>query len=195
MAVDPLSLDFGREKRFCVYVYFDPRPRKKREPIYVGKGLTSRRPDAHWLYPARIKNTMFQGVLAKIKRAGLAPIVEIVQYFDTEDAAFACEIALIGKFGRRSLGTGSLCNLTPGGGGNAADAKRSELTRLHLRESHLGKKQTPEQRARASETLRKRWQDAEQRKKLSSHPGHSPDTKRKMSDAAIRRWGGVRPVY
>ena len=50
MATDPLALDFGRDKRFCVYIYRDPRPRWRREPFYVGKGLTKIRPDIHWIF-------------------------------------------------------------------------------------------------------------------------------------------------
>jgi hypothetical protein len=40
LAHDPLPLDFGRDKEFCVYVYRDPRHRRL-EPIYVGEGQSA----------------------------------------------------------------------------------------------------------------------------------------------------------
>jgi hypothetical protein len=56
-------------------------------------------------------------VLQKIKNCELEPIVEIVHRFPTENEAFEKEKELIKEYGRRDLGTGTLCNLTDGGDG------------------------------------------------------------------------------
>lgn len=160
MAIDPLSLDFGRNKRFCVYVYFDPRPRKKRVAIYVGKGLTATRPDLHW--KRRAINRFFKAVLDKIRAAGLAPIVEIVQFFDTEEQAFACEKVLIAQYGRRSEGNGTLCNLTIGGDGvvghrHSPESKAKISAASRGRPSpNKGRKASEETRAKLSEGVRNR---------------------------------------
>jgi len=60
---------------------------------------------------------VFQRVVAKIRKAALEPIGEIVSHFDSESDAFQFEIGLIAKYGRRDLGKGTLCNLTDGGEG------------------------------------------------------------------------------
>ena len=138
MAIDPLSLDFGRDKRFCVYVYFDPRPRKKFSPVYVGKGLTAKRPDLHWR--VKSQNGFLNAVLTKIRQAGFAPVVEFVGFFDNETAALRLEAALIAKFGRRDKGLGTLCNLTDGGDGGQNGRIASAKTRAKMSAWQKGKK-------------------------------------------------------
>src|SRR5215471_16173848 len=115
---DPLSLDFGRDKQFCVYIYRDPRRGKRKVPIYVGKGNRERgRPDFHWRWGSH--NKFLNRVLAKIWKAGLEPIIEIVGWFDKDDDALTLEKRLIQQFGRRDRKAGSLLNLTDGGDGPA----------------------------------------------------------------------------
>jgi hypothetical protein len=118
LVTDPLPLDFGRNKRFCVYVYFDPRPRKKRQAIYVGKGLTEQRPDQHWRRGSH--NLVLQSVLDDLAEVNLEPIIEYAGFFDREGDALKYEQGLIAKYGRRNIGTGSLCNLS------AVDGRRSQ---------------------------------------------------------------------
>src|SRR5262249_9863732 len=65
------------------------------------------------------KNPMLAAVIAKCRKLALEPPVKIVSRFDTEAAAFRYEKTLILKYGRRDLGTGTLCNLTDGGEGAA----------------------------------------------------------------------------
>src|SRR5690348_40900 len=102
MATDTLSPDFGGDKKFYVYLYRDPRPSKQNQPIYVGKGTASRgRAEFHW--KRRAENSFLAALLEKIRDAGLAPLIEIVAWFDEEEAAFDLERALIAKFGRRDL--------------------------------------------------------------------------------------------
>ncbi len=143
----PLFADAGK---FYVYVYRDPRPRKKNVPIYVGKGTAAnRRADKHWNHGAT--NPMFINVLEKIRNAGLKPAIEIVGWFDDEDSALYCEMELIRKIGRRDINTGSLCNLNEGGIGPVI----------------------------ISETTRKRMSDAAKARETNSFAGkhHSDETK------------------
>jgi hypothetical protein len=112
------------EKRFYVYVIRDPRPGKRKAPIYVGKGHGRRA----WFHfsPKGIRlnaNRLLANTLAKILSAGLEPIVEIVARFKYEKTAYAREQKLVGRYGRIDLGTGILCNLTNGGeGGNGSQS-------------------------------------------------------------------------
>jgi hypothetical protein len=203
--IDPLSLDFGREKRFCVYLYRDPRKGKKREVIYVGKGTTKNRPRFHfsaytknWNLP--FPNLLLKRVITKIHLAGLIPEVEFVGFFDEETEAFDLEINLIKRFGRRDLGLGSLCNLTDGGEGETgrkasqatlakmrAAGKRgySEDVRIRLDNS----KRTPLARKNQSEAQRRRSPPSEQtRARISASkrgraPQVSPDARARMSAA------------
>lgn len=100
---------------FYVYVYRDPRPTKNNQPIYVGKG-SGDRAWHHWRKRV-VKNRVFGAILAKLRNMGLEPIIEIVEHFETPEAALAKEIELIALYGRRDLATGTLCNLTDGGDG------------------------------------------------------------------------------
>jgi hypothetical protein len=88
--------------KFYVYIYRDPRPRKKLVIIYVGKGTAKhKRADIHWDYGAC--NPMLRAILKKCRDAGLEPIRRIVFWTDDEAPAFDYERALIKKFGRRDL--------------------------------------------------------------------------------------------
>jgi hypothetical protein len=101
-----LSLDFGRGKRFCVYIYRDPRPNERKAIIYIGKGVTKSRPQMHWKFGTN--NKAFAAKMAKIKASGLEPIIEYIAFFDNERDAFATEKTLIEKFKNEP----SLCNIT-----------------------------------------------------------------------------------
>jgi hypothetical protein len=101
----------SKPKQFYVYVYRDPRPGKRRQPFYVGKGCgrRSHRP------PELRKNALLTNVIAKLLAVQLEPIIEIVARFKNETSAFAAEKRLIKRYGRRDIGTGPLCNMTDGG--------------------------------------------------------------------------------
>ena len=109
----PLFADAGK---FYTYIIYDSRPRKHREPIYVGKGCRDRA-DVHWREGTH--NPILRAKFAKIRAVGLEPIVHIEFRSDDDAAVFACERKLIAKFGRRDLGKGTLCNLTDGGEGSS----------------------------------------------------------------------------
>jgi hypothetical protein len=122
-----------KETKFCVYRYLDPRPDKNFCPIYVGKG-NSKRARAH--LGTRCHNPTLKSIVAKIRKTKLNPIVEIIGRFRDENDASRCEIDLIAQYGRRDLGTGTLCNLTDGGEGTsgllgAAERGRQIMYRLH----------------------------------------------------------------
>lgn len=127
----------GDAGKFYVYIYRDPREGKGRQPLYVGKGSPQHsRAESHWRRGSH--NAFFARILAKIRDAGLDPIIEIAGYFDDEAMAFAFEMELIAQFGRRNIGTGCLTNLTDGGEGasgmvpsqRARDASRSRLKNI-----------------------------------------------------------------
>ena len=102
--------------QFYVYMLRDPRPGKNKQPFYVGKGR-KRRAHIHLVSPETHPNPMMRHMLLKIASGNLKPIIEIIQYCDTEEDAFQLEIYLIAQYGRRDLKFGSLCNLTNGGEG------------------------------------------------------------------------------
>lgn len=146
MADNMMPLFEGAGK-FYVYIYRDPRPKKKLVPIYVGKGMAFyKRADIHL---RGAKNEILNRILKKIKAADLQPIVEVVAWYDVEADAFECEKALIAKFGRINLKTGSLANLTDGGEG-ASGMKLSEETKEKLRVSATGRKASDETKAKMS---------------------------------------------
>lgn len=181
MAIDPLSLDFGRDKRFCVYLYRDPRPGKRKQPIYVGKGSRNegrhRRPDYHWLHGNRGTNALFRNVLDLIRAAGLSPVIEIIAWFDEEEGAFALERTLISRFGRRDRGLGPLLNFTDGGDG-AVGMHHTEQARAKIGAAslgnryNLGRKLSPEHRMKIGAASRGN--------KHRLGKKHSPETKAKI---------------
>lgn len=155
MAVNTLNPDLCANKRFNVYLYRDPRPGKNNSPIYVGKGTASRnRAYAHW--HKRSHNPLLARILSKIRAAGLSPIIEIVSWFDDETEAFALEITLIAKFGRRDLKSGSLANLTNGGEGTSGfipSANHRAVTSARLKKIRAAQWEDPEFRAAALSNL------------------------------------------
>jgi hypothetical protein len=179
MAIDTLPMDFGSDKPFYVYIYRDTRPRKRLAPIYVGKGAARNgRADVHWRRGA--SNKMLQRILDKIRAAGREPIVEIVGWFDVEEEAFACEVELIRRFGRRNSGTGSLANYTDGGEGRAG-YKLSPEAIERTRAAHIGAKRSEETRRRQRDawTEERRRQNGERCRGVPL----SEETKRKLSES------------
>lgn len=116
---------------FFVYVIRDPRPGFGGECVYVGKGCR----DRARRHLSGSHNSRLNHFIAKRRREGLEPIVEIVRRFAGEDVAFLCEMELIAKYGRRDKGSGSLFNLTDGGEGSSGcpcpPATIERLRRMH----------------------------------------------------------------
>jgi hypothetical protein len=189
---------------FYVYVYRDPRPLKKDQPVYVGKG-TGDRDLSHWSRGSH--NKPFQDFISHLKQRGLVAVCERVFETEVEAEAFAKEIELIALYGRRNTGTGTLFNLTDGGEG-ASGAIRSEAEKAHLRGESLDKWQrpeyrakvveaqkavqgTPEARAMKSENSAEAWADPEVRQKRQTGIKRSRNTaesKAKTSAQAKAQW-------
>lgn len=107
--------------RFYVYVYHDARPGVVGAPIYVGKGMENKRYGRHgralfhWHHKA--SNRGLQAALREMRSIHVAPVIEVVGRFETEQEAFDLEAAAIAKYGRLDLGLGALFNLSDGGEG------------------------------------------------------------------------------
>jgi len=146
----------------------------------VGKG-TKKRPEAHWHGHSKY-NALFTRVLTKIRSANLTPIIEIISGFNNEDDAFRLERTLIATFGRRNVGTGTLCNLTDGGEGASGTvissqtrAKQSAAAKGLPKSTKTRAKMsaywnTPEGAAVRQEALKKTW---EKRRARGTHNGKS----------------------
>lgn len=194
---------------FYVYVYRDPRPLKKDQPVYVGKG-TGDRDLSHWSRGSH--NKPFQDFISHLKQRGLIAPCERVFETEVEADAFAKEIELITLYGRRNTGTGTLFNLTDGGEG-ASGAIRSEDEKAHLSvefsriwqdptyrakivAAQKAVQGTPESRAIKSENSAEAWADPEVREKRQTgiKRGRSTaESKAKTSAQAKAQWSD--PAY
>lgn len=169
---------------FYVYMYMDPRPSKNLMPIYVGKGTAANdRAQDHWERPSLCRNRLLKRTLDKIRAAGLEPVITIVDEFDDESDAFAFEVELIAKYGRRDLGTGPLCNLTKGGEGGAGQVYTEER-RERLRSAMLAPQMVETNRQR----MLLAWQDPEFRQKITTRSRErlaEPEVRARMRAAII----------
>lgn len=181
---------------FYVYTYTVPGEEK---PFYVGKGRGDR--SRYHLRPTMLRRgkTLLYHKLRKMLAAGIEPLIEVVRDGLTEHEAFEIERSLIAQYGRRSLGTGVLCNLTDGGDGasNPDDdvrrrmseshkgLPRSETHRQRLSEAHMGRRLPEVHKQKLSVARRGRVVTEETRiktsatlRKLNGKPveSYSPDT-------------------
>jgi len=119
-----------------VYIYFDP---VADEPIYIGKGTGAR-----WKKHMNRKDMHpFVFRLRRMLRNGTEPVVEIYPHV-SHKAAYAAEMCLIAKYGRKDLGNGPLLNLTDGGDGqygmsDQTRAKISASLKMHFAPQTLAK--------------------------------------------------------
>jgi hypothetical protein len=190
---------------FYVYVYRDPRPLKKDQPVYVGKG-TGDRDISHWSKGSH--NKPFQDFISHLKQRGLVALCERVFETEVEVEAFAKEIELITLYGRRNTGTGTLFNLTDGGEGASGTIRteaHKEVDRLHalhhwqdpeyrakIVASQLAVQGTDAARAMKSENSAEAWADPEVRQKRQTgiKRGRSTaESKAKTSAQAKAQWG------
>ncbi len=116
---------------YYAYIYSDP---VTYEHFYVGRGSRDRA-RSH-MSPRGSHNAPMNSRIKKLKEVGLKPIVTVIETSTTQFASML-EIGLIKQFGRKSLGTGTLYNLTDGG---------EDLT---------GRIRTEEQKRKTSESLKK----------------------------------------
>jgi len=174
------------------------------ECFYVGKGTSGRASyitRGNYYHKCIIKNLLESGF------STVFAIIVIVAKNLTGKEADALEKKLIKEYGRKDLGTGSLCNLTDGG--DLGPWNHSPITRKKISEAGKGRKFSEETKRKISEALRGvlkgRKRSEETKKKISktlkgmlkgrkfsegakkkmseSHKGknHSEETKRKMS--------------
>jgi len=131
-----------RERLFYTYLYFDVRPGKESEVIYVGKGTCQnsakrlKRMYQHWLCRQNHPNVLFGRILRRIESAGLTPRIVLDQWHATEILAFEREMELISVHGTRAKRTGTLCNLTLGGEG-ACGREVTAATKETLRQKGI----------------------------------------------------------
>jgi hypothetical protein len=194
---------------FYVYVYCDPRPLKRGQPVYVGKG-TGTRDLSHWSRGSH--NKPFQDFISHLKQRGLVAPCERVFETPIETAAFAKEIELIALYGRRNTKTGTLFNLTDGGEGvagmrktEAQKAVDSQFSREHwadpvYRAKIVAAQQavqgTPEARANKSVASAEAWAKPETRQKRQEGIKQARGTdvsKAKTSAQAKAQWSD--PAY
>jgi hypothetical protein len=156
-------------KAFYVYLIRDPR---YNVPVYVGKGRGHRAR----VHLRKSSNVMLDRMIAKCRKQGLEPLVEIVARFTDEADAFALEIALIAKYGRRDLGTGTLFNFSDGGEGASGSIIHRKALADALRKLHAN----PKWQAAQAERMKKlhanpefaRARD-ERARKLGANPGEA----------------------
>lgn len=87
----------SKNKDYYVYVYSHP---DTRQPFYVGKGRGGRvRAHLDFEVPERKK----QEIIDELRKQGREPIIEIMQWNLSEEAAFAAEAALIQLIGLDQL--------------------------------------------------------------------------------------------
>jgi len=129
---------------FYVYVYYDPRPLKKGQPVYVGKG-TGARDLSHWSRGSH--NKPFQDFISHLKQRNYVATCERVFETENEQEAFVKEMELIKLYGRRDLKTVTLFNRTDGGEGLSGYVK-SDAEKEVDRHGTLLNWQDPEYRAK-----------------------------------------------
>ena len=129
---------------FYVYVYYDPRPLKLNQPVYVGKG-TGDRDISHWSRGSH--NKPFQDFISHLKQRGLVATSQRVFETANEEEAFTKEIELIELYGRRDIKTGTLFNRTDGGEGASGYIKNISEKEVD-RKGALNNWQKPEYRAK-----------------------------------------------
>ena len=176
------------------YIYEHWRP-DTNVCFYVGKGKDSRA----WKMTSR--NKWHKSIVSKLLSLGFTVDVRIIQKDLTEEEAHHAEIKRIAFYGLENL-----CNISTGGEGSSGVSKTPEQLeklknslkqvfqkRPEIREkiskTHAGKPKSAETRKKMSESAKKRGQNQEYRLKMSiAKKNISDETRRKMSEANLRRW-------
>lgn len=172
---------------YYVYVIFDPRTSSP-TPIYVGKGKGKRVRDHFG--SSRAGNKMLRRIIKKCGDASLPATYKIVERFTDEADAFAYEIALIKKYGRRDLGEGMLCNLSDGGlGGLGGRVSAAQI--VARRATMLRMNTSPETRStmvqRSRELMRRLNADPDFKERMKEIGKKTVKTLR-----ANREWAALR---
>jgi len=165
-----------------VYIYYDPR-KSPIEPIYIGKG----KDDRMYHHVNKVcKNPILERKLAKIKEAGLEPIIEKIIDDISDEESLRLEIEYISKYGRIDLHTGTLCNLTEGGEGSSGRIVSEETKKLWS-EQRKGKKQTEAQyEANCNRVISEETKE-KQRKASKGHSRHTPEQIKAIKESNSNR--------
>jgi NUMOD3 motif len=163
-----------------IYVLIDPRDGEIR---YVGWTIQTlaKRLGAHRCAQGRHHRATW---IRALKREAHVPIIRLLQEVRASEAPEAERYWI--RFFR--LAGCLLVNTTEGGEGTLGWTP-TEFTRMKMRSAHLGKKFTPEHRAKLSEALRKRVYTVEMLANMSAaHRGlkASEETRKKMSQGRKR---------
>jgi len=155
-----LKAQQNSSNKYYVYAYLDPRKpgfyhfgnfNFHFEPFYIGMG-TGERLYAH-IKEARRKRTKASprvDLIRKLLRLRLEPVIVKLHNYSTRSEAAEVEKQLITQIGRRSKGTGPLCNLGEGGLGGRRDVDLSGKNN-----GFYGKTHTEEVRRRISKAAKK----------------------------------------
>jgi hypothetical protein len=135
-------------------------------PLYVGKGQ-GKRGIQHLRDCLNLKShsASLNAEIAKVCFDGLKPILEIIFKTENEVQAFELEKQLVLSYGRKDLGTGTLCNVTNGGRGPSGIkytpeilAKKAEANRKSILR--------PAVRQRLSASIKLAWANVDTRSKI-----------------------------
>ena len=144
----------------------------KNEPFYIGIGNKKNYLRA-FEFSKDKRNEMWWKIYNKTTIK-----VEIVYINLSKQDASIKEQELIKKYGRKNLNEGSLCNMTDGGDG-IWNCKRSEETKLKLREQKIGSKNPQFGKKQSAELIEKRFKNIRGSKR-------SEATKIKQSISSIK---------
>jgi len=130
--------------RFYTYLWL----RADGSPYYVGKGTGDR------------------AFVSKKRHRPPAKERIVVQYQPSEEAAFAEEIRLIAKYGRKDLGTGCLRNMSNGGVGGALTG--AALEKMKISKAKQIYTHSPETKRKISAALKNKPKSPEHRLKIKT---------------------------
>jgi group I intron endonuclease len=161
-------------------VVYQHRRNDTNEIFYVGIGVNEKRP-----YDKNNRNKHWINI---VNKHGYT--VEILHENLSHQECKIIEIDLIEKYGRKDLGTGSLCNLTDGGEG-ALGYIHSDVSKRKISEFLTGKKPSDETKRKLSESktgekhpmFGKKHTEETKIKISESQLNMSDETKRKMSES------------
>ena len=133
--------------RFYVYKLLRPSG----IPFYVGKGLSGQGTERLFQHEKQDKrNPLKLNIIKKIKKNGYNVGYKICKLFDEEKDAFALEVKLIAKYGRRDNGTGILANMTDGGDGSSGYVCTDEMREVQRQNGKKFFENHPERRKHMS---------------------------------------------